>query len=76
MAHDAPLSEPKSPMWLPALGAALLVLAAAVWLVTPAFTRADVTPSVDAGPAAADAGEPDAPTTAAMPGMPAMPAGH
>lgn len=46
MAHDA-LPEPKSPMWLPALGAALLVLAAIVWAVTPPFERADVSP--DAG---------------------------
>lgn len=34
-------------MWLPALGAALFVLAAVAWVVSPPFTRADV--SMDAG---------------------------
>lgn len=56
--HD----EPKSPMWLPALGAALFVLAAVAWVVSPPFTRADVAP--DAGVNAtgpADAGPTDAP---------------
>ena len=46
-AHEAPQPEPKSPMWLPALGAALFVLAAIAWVVSPPFTRADV--SMDAG---------------------------
>lgn len=43
-------------MWLPALGAALFVLAAIAWVVSPPFTRADV--SMDAGvdaPASMDA---------------------
>ena len=59
MAHPQPLSEPKSPMWLPALGAALFVLVSAVWLVTPAFVRADVSPVVDAGVVATDGAAPD-----------------
>jgi hypothetical protein len=33
MAHDSPLPEPKTPMWLPALGAALFLAAAAWWLI-------------------------------------------
>jgi hypothetical protein len=32
----APLPEPVTPMWLPALGAALFVLAAVYWLAQPA----------------------------------------
>lgn len=55
-------TEPKSPMWLPALGAGLFVLAAVAWVVSPPFTRADVSPDAGIAPAStADAGPSDAP---------------
>jgi hypothetical protein len=41
-AHDdAPprLAEPESPMWLPAVGALLFLLAGIIWLQTPAFSE-------------------------------------
>lgn len=52
MAHDSHASggdsdEPKSPLWLPALGAALFLLAGVWWLTRPS----DLPP-----PSAADAG--------------------
>jgi hypothetical protein len=43
--------EPKTPMWLPALGAALFVGVALVWAVTPA------SPSIQPEPAAAAASD-------------------
>ena len=34
-AEKPPLPEPESPMWLPALGAALFLLAGIAWMVCP-----------------------------------------
>lgn len=55
-AHSSlPLPEPKTPMWLPALGAALFVVAAIVWAVMPSSTppaQADAAPSASAPPPA------------------------
>jgi hypothetical protein len=60
MASHPPLDEPKTPMWLPAVGA-LLFLAAGIWWVTrpepPKLDQADLDAAVEA--AAADAA-PDA----------------
>src|ERR1700734_2382132 len=64
--HAAPLEdEPQTPMWLPALGAALFVGAGLWWAVTPAAVplvaepapsaSAPVAPSATAGPAASAA---------------------
>lgn len=71
MAHDSHASggdsdEPKSPLWLPALGAALFLIAG-IWWVTrtpeplPPSTTADAGAAVVSGDAAGgDAGTPPA----------------
>jgi len=49
--------EPKTPMWLPALGAVLFLMAGLLWALTPdSKPEADATPG--AASAAADAGAP------------------
>ena len=70
--HDGhappPLDEPKSPMWLPALGAALFIAVGLWWAVTPSPPPPppdEAEPAASAAPqAAASAG----PRPAAVPG--------
>ena len=64
-AHAPPADdEPKSPMWLPALGAALFLGGALWWAVTPSSTPA----GVDAAAASASAvAAPTPPANAAPP---------
>ncbi len=62
--HSTPLDEPKTPMWLPALGAALFALAGIWWATRPS----------DPPPAAA-AAAPSASVTATAQARPAVP-GH
>lgn len=50
--HSEELPEPKTPLWMPFVGAALFLLAALGWLVTQP-PNTDVAP--DAKPAAAEA---------------------
>ena len=58
----APLPEPKTPMWLPAVGAVLFLLGGLYWATSPepvAITAdADAGASDDAAVAVADAGMP------------------
>jgi hypothetical protein len=55
MAHDSELPEPKTPMWLPALGAALFLAAGVWWLARPQPAPEPVTSAaaVDGGVEAA-----------------------
>ncbi|HVH46848.1 MAG TPA: hypothetical protein VM925_31110 [Labilithrix sp.] len=54
--HAAPTPpEPKTPMWLPALGAALFLLIGLIWGLTPDSKNVAADPSGGA-PAGADAG--------------------
>ncbi len=69
--HDGhappPLDEPKSPMWLPALGAALFIAVGLWWAVTPSPPPPppdDTEPAAAAPQPAASAG----PRPAAVPG--------
>lgn len=59
-------AEPKSPMWLPALGGALFLFGGVLWLVTPPFGQAD---------APDPAGQPAAQAQAAGDGLQRLPAG-
>jgi len=54
MTDHAPLEEPKTPMWLPALGVALFLLAGVWWATRPAPVIAQPTTTA----AALDAGAP------------------
>jgi hypothetical protein len=72
--HVVPVEdEPKTPMWLPALGATLFVAAGLWWAVTPSAPAAASTPAPSASeqappataPAAAAAQPPAIATTAA-----------
>jgi hypothetical protein len=67
--HGSPLeAEPKTPMWLPALGAGLFVLVALWWAVTPsapAITADDTAASASVAIAAAAPPAPAAPTAPA-----------
>ena len=56
---DAPpaLPEPKTPMWLPALGAVLFLTAGLIWGMMPSTTNVAGGPG-GAGSASADAGAP------------------
>jgi hypothetical protein len=72
---SAPDDEPKSPMWLPALGAALFIGVALWWAVTPSAPPivADVAASATASAApvaVAAAAPPRQMPPTAMPGMP------
>jgi hypothetical protein len=70
--HAAPLDdEPRSPMWLPALGAALFVGVALWWAVTPSAAA----PAPEASPGASVAVNPTPPASAppARPTMPGQP---
>lgn len=57
-AHSTPAQhddEPKTPMWLPALGAALLIAVALWWAITPSapdHAAPDASPSASAASAA------------------------
>jgi hypothetical protein len=70
--HAPPVDdEPKSPMWLPALGAALFLGAALWWAVTPAAAQpaTDAAASASAAPSAAPvAAAPTPPATVAAAG--------
>ncbi len=56
--------EPKTPMWLPALGAALFLIAG-IWLATGQDPEPKkTTPANTSASAAADAGAPAPPTSA------------
>lgn len=61
MAHpSAPPDEPKTPMWLPALGAALFVAVGIWWATRPEEKPAPVettAEALDAGPEAGEAGK-------------------
>ena len=37
--HDEPLPEPNTPMWLPALGAVLFLIAAIAWTMSPSTSN-------------------------------------
>lgn len=54
MAHGPALEEPKSPNWLPALGAAFFLVVAVVWMTTRPEPKAAApvveSVSADAGP--------------------------
>jgi hypothetical protein len=68
-----PDDEPKTPMWLPALGAALFVGAALWWAVTPSalpIAPADDAPSASASVAAAPPAAPPPPQAAQQVAMP------
>jgi len=71
-----PDDEPKSPMWLPALGAALFVAVALWWAVTPSAQpiAPDAAPGASASVAVA-AAAPPLPAQAAQPGQGAIPMG-
>ena len=56
--HETPAPpEPKTPMWLPALGAVLFLMAGLIWGLTPSSTPEAGSASGDTN-AAADAGAP------------------
>jgi hypothetical protein len=61
--------EPKTPLWLPALGVAFFVLLAVIWEALPEQAGGAVAP---AGPAASAA----PPTGGARPSPPPLPPGH
>jgi len=72
-AHAQPLSEPRTPMWLPAVGAALFTLVGVGWALCPAArSQAADTESAAAAAVPAPAAQPVA--TVARPQAPA-PAG-
>lgn len=53
-AHESPAgAEPKTPMWLPALGAILFLTVGLLWSIMPSST-----PDADAARADGDAGAP------------------
>jgi hypothetical protein len=52
--------EPKTPMWLPALGVALFLTAGFIWGLTPSNKNEAGGPAGGASAAAADAGAPSA----------------
>jgi len=56
MAHGPALEEPKTPWWLPALGAALFIVGAIAWMTLRDEPKPvqDTTPAADT--AGADAG--------------------
>lgn len=56
--HEPPAPpEPKTPMWLPALGAVLFLTAGLIWGLMP-DSKNDADAAPDAASAAADAGAP------------------
>ncbi len=58
-AHEPPAPpEPKTPMWLPALGAVLFLTAGLLWALSPSAKSESDTGADTAGSAAADAGAP------------------
>ncbi len=73
MAHDShdpnASDEPKTPMWLPALGALLFLVAGIYWATRPAEPVAST--GGDDGGIAADAGDAGADAAAAAPTHPA-----
>lgn len=62
--------EPRTPGWLPALGAALFIAAGLWWAVTPAKVAAT---GASAPTSPASAAPPPAPTPPAATALPAMP---
>ena len=57
--HEPPAPpEPKTPMWLPALGAVLFLTAGLIWGLTPSSKPESGNATGTAGSAAADAGAP------------------
>jgi hypothetical protein len=58
--HAPPaLPEPKTPMWLPALGAVLFLTVGLIWGLTPSSKdKADSSAGTRSAPPAADAGTP------------------
>jgi hypothetical protein len=71
--------EPKTPMWLPALGAALFVGVALVWAVTPSSPPIQPEPAASASASASAAQSavppPPPPTAVASARPPPMPSG-
>jgi hypothetical protein len=80
--HAAPLDdEPRTPLWLPALGAAIFVAAALWWAITPSSTAAaEGAASASASAAAAPPAAPPAAAppaqAAAVPTGPGVPSGR
>ncbi len=67
-------TEPKTPMWLPAVGALLFLMAGLAWAMsTPASTDSA---AGSAGSAPSASAAPAAPTTAVAPARGAAPGGH
>ncbi|HEX3346108.1 MAG TPA: hypothetical protein VHS09_16105 [Polyangiaceae bacterium] len=62
-----PDDEPKTPMWLPGLGAALFVAVALWWAVTPATPAITADEAVPSAAAAAPAAAPHVPSQAPSP---------
>jgi ferric-dicitrate binding protein FerR (iron transport regulator) len=56
MAHDSELPEPKTPMWLPALGAAVFLAAGLWWLARPQPPQDSTQQAATGVDAGADAG--------------------
>lgn len=81
--HAVPLDdEPRTPLWLPALGAAIFVAAALWWAVTPSSTTAAAEGAASASASAAAAAPPAAtpqaapPAQAAAAAVPGVPGGR
>lgn len=74
--HGAVLEEPRSPVWLPYLGAALLGVGVVWWLSTPndAEERAAAAASASASASASAAAPEAAPAPSPMPTLTAVPA--
>lgn len=68
---SAPDDEPKTPMWLPALGAALFLAVGLAWAVSPASPP----PPPEAAASAAPAPPAPAPIASAAPSPGTLPAG-
>ena len=74
--HGVVLAEPRSPIWLPYVGAALLGTAAVWWLSTPSAeeeARAVAAASASASASAAASAAPEAPATLTANPAPAAP---
>lgn len=56
--HTPALPEPKTPMWLPALGLVLFLTAGFIWGLTPSSKHEAGSPAGAADHGAADAGAP------------------
>lgn len=56
--EPAPPPEPKTPMWLPALGAVLFLMVGLIWGLMPSSPSESDSPSGSATDTTADAGAP------------------